>query len=44
MANFFLRDIDADVVRDARARCVSEQLRLVDVIMTLLRGWLKESK
>ncbi len=40
MANFFLRGIDEDVVRDARARCVTEKRRLVDLIMDLLREWL----
>lgn len=42
MANFFLRGIDATVFREARARCLAENLRLVDLINQLLREWLKE--
>lgn len=41
MANFFLRGIDAEVFKQARVRCLSEDLRLVDVISQLLRDWLK---
>ena len=44
MANFFLRGIDAETFKAARARCLSEDLRLVDLINQLLRDWLKESK
>lgn len=38
---FLLRGIDAEVFKQARARCLSEDLRLVDVISQLLRDWLK---
>jgi len=41
MANFFLRGIDAKVFREARARCLAEDVRLVDLINQLLRDWLK---
>ena len=41
MANFFLRGIDEAVVREARAKCVADKRRLVDLIMDLLREWLK---
>ncbi len=44
MANFFLRGIDAETFKAARARCVAEDLRLVDLINQLLAAWLKESK
>lgn len=44
MANFFLRGIDAEVFKKARARCLSEDLRLVDVISQLLRDWLKPTR
>ena len=44
MANFFLRGIDAETFKQARARCLAEDLRLVDLICRLLREWLKESK
>lgn len=42
MANFFLRGIDADVFRQARARCLLEGLRLPDVISELLHKWLQQ--
>ena len=44
MANFFLRGIDAETFKQARAKCLAEDLRLVDLINQLLRDWLKESK
>lgn len=44
MANFFLRDIDVNVFREARAACVSDGKRLVEVINELLRDWLKQRK
>ncbi len=44
MANFFLRGIDAETFKAARARCLAEDLRLVDLINELLKSWLKETK
>jgi hypothetical protein len=42
VANFFLRDIDAETFRQARAQCVARGLRLVDVINELLKRWNSE--
>lgn len=42
MANFFLRDIDPDIFREARALCIGRGLRLVDVINDLLREWVRK--
>ena len=42
MANFFLRGIDAETFKAARARCLAEDLRLVDLINQLLAAWLQQ--
>ena len=44
MANFFLRGIDAETFKQARAKCLADDLRLVDLINALLKTWLKETK
>ena len=42
MANFFLRGIDAETFKQARARCLAEDRRLVDLINQLLAAWLQQ--
>ena len=44
MANFFLRGIDAETFKAARARCLAEDLRLVDLINQLLREWIAKGE
>lgn len=41
--SYVFRKIDGDLWRQARARCLSLNVKFLDVVQELLRGWLRKT-